>query len=959
LFALRTDLQPTRISVFNVSFLAYTLLLAASFPATSYAGDTGVEARLVSPGLVEVEPGEIFAMSFRVTNGSDTREEFAETLHLPDGWRLVMPLFEFFLDPGGRTTRLLVLQVGSGAPAGTYEIAYHVKSLRDYALTDTAVVRALLPAVYDLSLIVEGKRPEQVIAGEPFQFHVRLTNEGNVELPVNVKGNLPGQGRVTVVPGSLRLPARECRRIQVTARADPERHKLQRQHLHLQATTNLEKDGRPLSARLSLPVDVIPLVAGEDMHHRYPVEVTGYLGGKDGDRSLQAGVKGSGYLDEAGSRRLDFVLQGPDQQNKGALGRRDEYWAHYREPRFNVRAGDQSYALSKLTSWHRYGRGLGVDVHAPGHPMGAGIYYVKDRWSYQKRRDLAGYLSFSPQPSSTLRLNLMTLDYESWKSRPSSTDTIASIEGRFDFRDNDHFEVEVGSSRRNLESAGSDMAWRSIYHGTLFNEVQGSFFARRAGPDFAGRYEDTAHYSGTITFPLSRAIHGNLSYSRYESNLEERPERGAASRETLYRAGIRINMPKHWTLNLDYDFYDRHDAQPAPTQKFQEQGLRLGIGRSWGPLSYRGQVRRVRTDDHLAGEAHSGWNYDVFTTYMLNRTLFFSFIGSFGDDSSPDDSRLLRRGRNVGTSIRWQPIPDFSAYLNYSRYDQEDMDRPSRERVESDAYRAGLTCRLANNHRIGFDLWRSRGNRGDSRTSYFLKYTIPLSVPLGRKKSVGALTGRVYRSDQPGNPGVEGAVVYVDGAATRTDSSGSYVFNTLCPGEYNVHLDERTVGLDSVPIAMASTNVTVVGSETAELNIALTETGTLSGRVVLVPGNSDTKTSHVVGLAGNLLNNGKVPNHDGLGNILVEMSRSDVSRRTVTTRNGCFAFDRLQPGTWTLKVYHHNLPEQHELKEPTRTVSIDPGEEEKIILRVVPLRRKIRFIDQGMVSAEPAGDQYR
>jgi hypothetical protein len=847
----------------------------------------------------------------------------------------------------------VVVQAGSRAPAGTYEIGYHVKSPRDYALTDTASIQVILPAVYDLSLVVDGERPERVIAGELFEFNVRLINRGNADLPITIEGSLPGEGRVTAAPRSFPLAAGENRRIQVAARTDPERHTLHRQHLHLLAGASRQKHGRPVSARLSLLLEVVPLVSGGDMYRRYPVEVTGYLGGKDGDHSLQAGMKGSGYLDEARTRWLDFMLRAPDQYDAGALARRDEYRADYREPRFSVKAGDQSYALSKLTSWYRYGRGLGLDLHPPGHPVAAGMYHVRDRWRYQERHDTAGYIAFSPNAGSTLRLNLMTLDYESWNRRPASRDTIVSIEGGFDFRAEDHFEAEVGCSRSDPESPGSNTAWRSVCRGNLFKDVRYSLFGRRAGAGFAGRYDDTAHYSGTLTFPLARAIHGHLSYSRYESNLEERPERGAAARENLYQAGIRIKMPKQWALNLDVDLYDRRDAQPVPTEAFQERGIRVGAGRSAGSFSYRAQVRRVRTRDHLAGETHGGWNYDFFTTCMLNRTLFLSFTGSFGDDRSPEDSRLLRRGRNLAGSIRWQPNPDFSAYLNYSRYDQDDIDRPYRERVESDTYRAGLTYRLANNHRVGFDIWRSRGYLGDSRTAYFLKYTIPLSLPLGRKKSVGALAGRVYRSNQPDNPGVEGAVVYVDGAAARTDPSGRYCFQTLPPGDYTIQLDERTVGLDSIPLEMSSTSATVVGAETAEADIALTKAGVLSGRILIVPGNGNTQSNHLVGFVDHRVHRGKDRDDGGLGSILVEMSRSGQTRRTVTRQNGWFTFERLQPGNWTLRVYHHHLPKHHEVENPGRTVSINPGEAKKIIIKVIPRRRKIRFIDRGVVRGLP------
>ena len=929
-----------------------------SLAGISSARSLSILARPASPELVEVEPGEIFTMSFRVTNSADTREELTETLRMPEGWRVVMPMFEFYLEPGSQTTRLVVVQTARTAPAGTHEIAYTVTSLRDYTLTDTATVGAVLPDVYNLSLVVEGSAPEQVIAGEPFEFNVRLSNEGNSELPVRVKAELPAEGRVIVNPDSFHLGPGKSRIIKVTARADPAAYKLQRQHVHLQAAADKEKDGRPLSARLSVPVDIVPLVAGEDMYYRYPVEVTGYLGGDDEGRSLQLGIQGSGHLDEARKRRLDFVLQGPDQQDKGALGKRDEYRAHYHEPLFSVSAGDRSYALSELTSWYRYGRGLGVDVHPPDRLFGAGIYYVKDRWSYQKRSDTAGYISFSPQPWADLRLNLMTLHHESWKTMPSSRDHIASLQGKFNFRRDDNLEVEVGCSKKDRGRTGRGTAWRSVYRGKAFNDVHYSFFGRRAGPDFAGRYNDTAHYSGTVAFPISKEIRGSISCSRYDSNLDKRPERGAASRENFYSGGFRIKMPKRWTMNMDYHFYDRRDAQPIPTLEFQEHGLRAGLGRSAGPLSYRGQVRRVQTNDRLAGEIHRGWNYDFFTTYMPARTLFFTFNGSFGDNNPPADSRLLRRGRNLGGSVRWHPASNFSAYLNYSRYDQKDIDQPHRERVESDYYRAGLEYRLPNNHRVGFDIWRSEENQGNSRTSCFLKYTIPLSLPLGRKKSVGSLTGRVYRSDEPGNPGVEGAVIYVDGTATRTDGSGRFTFETLRPGEYSLKLDERTIGLDWVPVDPSSTKVTVAGAVTAESSIALTKAATLSGRLIVVPGNEGAENNRVtknsvVGLGEKYVNSDAAPNDNGLGNILVEISRLGDIRRTVTNNEGFFLFEQLQQGEWAFKVYDHNLPEQHDLEEAAGTISVRPGEKNQTIFRVLPRVRKIRFIDEGVVEAVP------
>jgi hypothetical protein len=938
-------------------FICCLLVLLTSLSGVSVARSQSIEVRPVSPELFEIEPGGVVSLAFRVANRGETEEEFIEELSLPAGWRLVMPMFEFILGPGREATRLALVQAGRDLPAGDYQIAYTVTSRRDYALADTAVVRAALRPVYNLSLLLEGQAPGQVIAGEPFKLRVRLINEGNVDLAVTMDARISGEGRVNVAPASFTLERGKTRLLEVTAHADPAEHRLSRQHVRLEALTGLRAHGRHIAARLSVPIEVVPLVAGQDMYHRYPLEFTGYLASNDDDFGLQIGLKGAGYLDENRQRRLDFLLRIPDGHERGVFARRDEYRVSYGEPGYSVKAGDQAYVLSQLTSWHRYGRGLGIDLHQPGSAMGAGIHHVQDRWSMQQRKDTGGYLAYSPAPWAALRLNLLTLGLESWREKPAARDNLASLQGDFKLREQDQLEAEIGYSSGERKEAGSDAAWRLAYTGQAFEEVRYAFSSRWAGPDWAGRYPDSALHSGTVSFPLARALRGNIAYSRYERNLDLDPARGSAFRENLYNSGVTVTLPQRWRASLNYEFYDRRDALPEIDRAFQEHGARLGLGRSTGFFSYQAEVRRGWADDKSISERSDGWNYNLNLTYQPSRALALSFHGGFGDDEAPGESRLLRRGRNLGGNARWQATRDFSAHLRYTRYDLEYPDQPLRERAESDHFGAGFGYRLPNEHRLQFDIRHSDGNLRDSQTSYFATYSIPYAVPLARKSAVGALEGRVYRADQPGAPGVAGAVVYVAGTAARTDSTGRFVFRTLPPGDYEIRLDERSIGLESVPADLATRKVSVSGGRTAASDIAITRSSRLAGRITLVSvsegkngnggGNGVNGNGYVSG-NGNGKGNGST-----LGNLLLELSRPGETRRTVSDQHGEFLFERLHPGEWTLKVHDHNLPQNHYLEASTISVIVDAGKEKEVSIRVHPRLREIRFVDEGLISAMP------
>jgi hypothetical protein len=919
------------------NFLRGAGLLLFLWASSLFAQTEELEVRPVAAETIDAEPGRILTLAFRVTNRSPGQIPLREGVTLPEGWRLVMPLVDFELEPAESVVRMIVVRTGGAAPAGEYEVVYAASSRADYALSDRAAARIMISPVYNLTLQPEDAPPERLAAGENLHLKIRLLNRGNADLAVALEAGMGTAGHAAVAPRAFDLPAGESRLLEVTAAADARVDRLTRSHLRLVARTGRTVSGRAVEATLTLPLEVVPRVAGQDTHLRYPVTFFTRLGGDNFGSAIQFGLEGEGYLDEARRRRLDFSIQAPDRHDRGTLGRRDEYRIGYEDPLLRVKGGDQSYALSELTSWHRYGRGAGIEIRPEGSTLAGGVYYVEDRWTLQKRRDVGAFLSADPAPGTTVRAHFLALAYDEWRLAPAAREDIWSFGAETRRLLSHHLKGEIGVSRTDRADAASDAAWSLEVRSPSQWAARYHLSARQSGRDWAGRYPDSASYSGSLSLPLGDRLRAGAAYDRYERNREADPTRGSAPREVRYQAGLEARLPARHHASVDYDRYDRSDASALSGYRFREYGVSLAIGRSSGRFGYRAQARRGRSRDLASGLRYGGWNYELQGTFSPRKDLFLAFSSSFGDDGSPGESRLLRRGRNHGGSVRWAPAGAFSAYLDYSRNDETFPDEALRERVESDQWGAGFTWKTRRGPSVEFAARRSGGLHRDEYTSYSVTCHLPFKVPLQRRKSVGSLTGRVFRSDLPGAPGVAGAVVYVGGTAAVADRSGRFLFRTLAPGAHEVRVDERSVGIENVLATPGPVTVTVEGGRSSAVELPLGASGVLEGHVALEPAP------------------GGAP--QGLANLLVELARPGETRRTVTGADGRFLFEKLPPGTWTLKVYERNLPESHRLEQAEQTVTIAAGARAVATVRVLPRPRAIRFIDEGRVRSASGGEE--
>ncbi len=145
--------------------------------------------------------------------------------------------------------------------------------------------------------------------------------------------------------------------------------------------------------------------------------------------------------------------------------------------------------------------------------------------------------------------------------------------------------------------------------------------------------------------------------------------------------------------------------------------------------------------------------------------------------------------------------------------------------------------------------------------------------------------------------------------------------------------------------------ISIQAKEEKYVEIGITRGAVLAGRIVLYSSVKDSTAGlqKEEGQKYYLLGDGKtkVVEHYGLPDILVEIKEDGKVQRRITDSEGRFVFEGLRSGRWTVKLYKYNLPEHYRFEKDTFEIKLRPGEKKEILVKVVPRKRKIRFLEKG------------
>ena len=201
------------------------------------------------------------------------------------------------------------------------------------------------------------------------------------------------------------------------------------------------------------------------------------------------------------------------------------------------------------------------------------------------------------------------------------------------------------------------------------------------------------------------------------------------------------------------------------------------------------------------------------------------------------------------------------------------------------------------------------------------------------------LDGRVILTKHGQSAALPRVVLQAGSQFAVTDANGHFEFPSLKPGPYELNLK-----MDSIPsgVAMATplpmkVNISPAGTTSVELTA--TPAASLSVSVMRYEFTTE-----------NLLTNSAELKLGGPeAAALVEITNGRETWREQTDRQGAVSFERLSAGVWMLRVLSNDPSPLRAVESPERTLSIAPGGNPRVLVRVLPVRRTLRMLDQGVI----------
>ncbi|MGA2587623.1 MAG: hypothetical protein ABSF88_11465 [Candidatus Aminicenantales bacterium] len=943
------------------------IILLCFASAFAQNASRGVAVQPVRPGIIEAKPLTSFTAVFRVTNRTTKPREFTGRIDLPEGWKLVMAESAFKLAAGAEAVRLVSIFVPVQALAGTYKIGYEVSTSGNPPLADRAEVgvKVLLEARLSLQAM---DIPPFAIAGDVCKSKFLVLNQGNAPLDVNLDVISNG---FRVDPGAktLRVEAGQTAPVEVTVQTDGGIRKKLGQLVRVKAEAVVPGQGT-LTAEALTQQDIIPRVYGNvDYYNKVPLEI-GFvaLSTSEGARYAQFKISGTGALDELGRHKVDLLFRGPGRNDFNLFGmQREEYRFRYDSPLLNVNVGDKSFALTNLTQFGEYGRGVEAVLNAGRWSLRG--YYERNLFVGSTNNEKALQLGFSPAGRMSLKFSYLM---ETATARPDSR--IFSFQSQY-LNDLANLTLEYSwdwTAAKDLRPANSAL-WLDASGGYKFFSYRANVI--QSGSEFNGYYQNLNYRSGELTLSPWPKLQLKASYLDQRRNTAILPY-FLPFYDRTFQAGLQWQARKWLMVSLEHRNHDRQDLSLDSQFNYRDSTLRAGAMVNIGSFSLQNFVDYGRTFNEITKKFEKLVEYTFATNFtIIDKLTLGGYLHYRDQDESftGDKERRLDLNFNVGFQSGRTSFDAFYRTaihqdLYRSALSEKSFEDPAFLLNNYDMFGISLSQRFGNGHQLSVRVQRAAnafvGTGPANRFIGLVEYSIPLGFPVSRKRSIGMLRGKVYDAEN-GRKGVEGVIVKVNDLATVTDQSGDYVFHGLEPGSYNLTLDERTAQHSKITLEKTPLNLTVEGGKKLECSIGLTTGASITGRIMVYkqekPEPSLLVKKGPAPKGPSVSESGEKDKADdakpkmvgsaALVATAVELVSADEEVfHALTDEDGRFVFDSLRPGTYTLKVYDNNLPELHAFEKDTFTFELKPGSQEKVEINVFPIIRPIQIIQQGEVT---------
>lgn len=627
---------------------------------------------------------------------------------------------------------------------------------------------------------------------------------------------------------------------------------------------------------------------------------------------------GGGVIDADSHRTLEFFFRVPTDRQHVIYNIDQRLYLGIQDDQMKLDLGDTVYALSPLTQYYRYGRGINLE-HAWGD-MRAGIHYTQNTLRCeQDPREFCAYFQYDLNKNSSFSTNYL---HKVEQNIPTSN--MITLQSIVNYPPNITTEAEVGANIDSEKTHNNNWAYRLEAYGRLYGDTWFSIEKIYAGSRFYGYYNNLNLFSSALDFPIKEGLRLNLSTNYLHQNFclcdNHDKHNAIIPKQNQYSANLNYSINQNCSLNLNGFLLRGQDLGKTQQYNFYQK---------W----YGATISLTLCECNLNGIVSFGQQKDYIThrsTHMLQRYYaylskdFTDFLKAYifydGGNINYYDVRPWRNGYGGAFSYRFAPMGFMSLFFQKVKHTCDSLD--------VNQYILNCNYTFKNLHRIdGMAQYYKYNTRFPNETLVVLSYTIPFSVPVAYRKDIGHLNGCVY--DTWNDRLVAGAIVNCGKSQTSSQADGSFAFSCLPCGEQFPEIALLPDNL--IEEVNTKSSLEIVGGKMTSLCISVVPSCSIEGEVILYAYKDmfaafiDPSNAEIIPLNG----------LDGVRIAIANENQQEIYS-SITNKKGEFHFPKLRPGEWHIKFFTDQIPPLHELNMNNLILTILPEETKKITFKVTP-----------------------
>lgn len=866
------------------------------------------------PAPDTLQGGTHFTLVFTINVQQENLDSLKTKISIPDGWNLLSER-KFVINEGVSVRYFYSISTPSNALASYYKARFEVfidGRLRGFKVLDLRIkeVRKIEVLAIDA--------PDFIKEGQILESEFLIQNLGNRSERLTVsssKGTLEGETQdINLLPNaSTRIKVKQT--IPITD---------QTSWIATSEISILTKGrAEPYRGFLSVPV-FTDKPKKIDNYRRFPIEagasLLNYSLGGSNQMSYQYFITGRGHIDANKKHLIDFNLRGPNQWFFPVLGSYDHYSLEYGyKDILKTTVGDYYLSFNNLMEYGRYGRG----VYAEGkyNKINSRVFFQKARLFPFQKESFGGDLAFT------------------WKEGHRLATSYFS---KTTFNRNQWFRTDmVGLSTRiqkNSLSLESELAISKAlgkYDYAFFNH----FFYNRSrlnfsnniiysGKNFFGFYNNSQLVITNIGYYLSKKIGVgiNHNYSLINPSLDVLIYNTSPfSNVLMFYGSYDINSQNRIFLN--YTIGQRRDRQEPATFDYYE---------NYGNLNYNLNAKKVR----IFSQFRYGYTRNNLTnadglgpkrTYVSSlaqpsfQMVKGIWLGAYFEHQYTSRFSIMDQashyyfyGGTVNAAFKQKLIGHLMYRNNYA----PDELYQARSFID-----ASLSLNLKQ-HRVtlsgGRVFYPNPELRVQNTLFFNVTYAMKINAPLARVKNVGRVQGKVTGL----SPDVrrDGVLIRMGDKQYLTDHLGGFVFDNVIADKYVMTMHKATQHAGVIPTVKMPLEVFVAKDSTSYIEIPLSKTGGVNGKVNLVKP-EDSKAEMPV--------------------LLLKLYNGKTSFLTDLKQNGEFSFKEVIPGIWNIKAFFSVENPGYIIEMDEQEIEIKADKSEVVSFTVKPRERRIFFSDQN------------